>query len=43
MNFIFRDLFSKLHDKKCINTYEELIKFENELEELIQEKFEKAR
>ena len=43
MNFIFRDLFSKLHDKKCINTYEELIKFENELEELIQEKFEKAK
>lgn len=43
MNFIFKDLFTKLHDKECINNYEELIKFENELEKLIQEKFEQAK
>ena len=39
MNFIFKDLFIKLHEKECIKNYEDLIKFENDLEELIQEKF----
>ena len=43
MNFIFKDLFSKLHDKECIKNYEDLIKFENELEELIQEKFKHVK
>ena len=43
MNFSFKDLFNKLHDKEWINDYKELIKFENELEELIIEKFEQAK
>ena len=43
MNFIFKDLFNKLHDKECIKNYEELIKFENELDEFIQEKFTQAK
>ena len=43
MNFIFQDLFNKLHDKECINKYEDLIEFEEELEELIQKKFIKAK
>ena len=29
--------------KECIKNYEELIKFENELEKLIQEKFTQAK
>ena len=43
MNFIFKDLFNKLHDKECINKYEDLIKFEEEIEILIQEKLELAK
>ena len=40
MNCVFKDLFEKLHEKECINKFEDLIKFENELEKLIQEKCE---
>ena len=43
MNFIFNDLFKILHNKKCITNYEELIKFENELEKLIQDKFNQTK
>ena len=39
LNFIFNDLFKVLHSKKCINNFEELIGFENELEKLIEDKF----
>ena len=35
MNYIFQDLFNKLHEQECINDYETLIKFENELNTLI--------
>ena len=38
MNFIFKDLFEKLHEKECIDNFEELITFEDDLEKLIQEK-----
>ena len=43
MNYIFKDLFDKLHNRECINNFEELIKFENELEKLIQDKFNRAK
>ena len=43
MNYSFKDLFNKLHGKECIESYEELIKFEeDELEPLIKEKIEKS-
>ena len=42
MNYIFKDLFTKLDKKECINNYEELIDFENSLEILIQEKIKKS-
>ena len=42
MNYIFKELFEKLHDKECINEYKELIEFEKDLENLIQEKIEKS-
>ena len=43
MDFIFKDLFKKLNKKECINNFEDLIKFENELEKLIQEKFNQVK
>ena len=43
LNFVFKDLFNKLHNKECIKNYEDLIKFENELEKLIQDKFSKVK
>ena len=43
MNFIFKDLFNKLYDKECIKEYEDLIKFESELDKLIQEKLEQLK
>ena len=43
MNEVFNDLFNKLHEQECINSYEDLIKFEDELEKLIQNKFIKAK
>ena len=42
MNCVFNDLFDKLHDQECINNFEDLVKFEDELEELINLKFKKA-
>ena len=42
MNHIFKDLFEKMHNKKTINEYKELIDFEKELENLIQEKIKKS-
>ena len=43
MNCIFKDLFDELHNKECINNYEDLIKFEDELEVIIQKKCEDAQ
>ena len=43
MNCVFKDLFQKLHDQECINNFEDLVKFEDELEKLIQEKCNKAK
>ena len=43
MNCIFKELFDKLHNQECINNFEALINFEDELEKLIQEKCEKAK
>ena len=42
MNCVFKDLFDKLHNQECINNYEDLINFEDELEELIQRKCKTA-
>jgi len=38
MNSTFNDLFTKLHNKNYINKFESLVKFEYELEELINKK-----
>jgi pyruvate/2-oxoacid:ferredoxin oxidoreductase beta subunit len=43
MNCVFTDLFDKLHNQECINNFEDLIKFEDELEELISMKFKLAK
>ena len=43
MNFVFKDLFKKLHGKECINNYEDLITFENELDKIILEKLNKVK
>ena len=43
MNYIFKELFEKLHDKECINEFNEFIDFENDLENLIQEKIQKSK
>ena len=43
MNCVFKDLFQKLHDQECINNFEALVKFEDELEKLIQEKCNKTK
>ena len=40
MNCVFNDLSDKLRYHDCINEYKDLIKFEDELEELIKEKCE---
>ena len=42
MNYIFKDLFEKLHEKKSIDEFKELINFEYDLEDLIQDKIEKS-
>ena len=42
MNFIFKDLFDKLHKKKCIDEFKKLVEFEDELETIIQEKCNKV-
>ena len=43
MDFIFKDLFEKLHNKESIDDYDGLIDFEEKLEEIIQEKVELVR
>lgn len=40
IDFTFKALFNKLLNKECIDNYDELIDFEEKLEELIQEKIE---
>ena len=42
MNCVFKDLFNKLHNQECNNNFEDLLKFEEKLEQLIQEKCKKA-
>jgi len=43
MNIIFKDLFTKLHNRKSIDKYKDLIDFENnELNPIINEKIEEA-
>ena len=41
-NYIFKDLFEKLHEIEIIDEYKKLVDIENELEKLIQEKMEKT-
>ena len=43
MNVVFSELFNKLHDKECINEYNDLIDFEDDLEKIIQENIEKTK
>ena len=43
MNYIFVDLFPKLNEEECINDYERFIRFEDELELLIQEDIKKFK
>ena len=43
MNLVFKELFSLLHEKECIEKYDELIDFEVDLEKLIQQNIEKAK
>ena len=42
MNYIFKELFDKLHNKECINNYTELIEFEKELDILILDYIKKS-
>jgi hypothetical protein len=45
MDFTFKEIFNKLHNKECINNYDddELYDFEEKLEEIIQEKIESMK
>ena len=43
MNCVFKDLFEILQNKECIENFQDLIKFEDELEKLIQKKCEDAQ
>ena len=43
MNFIFKELFIKLNNIECIDNYEALIDYENQLESLIQGKINKFK
>jgi hypothetical protein len=40
INLTFKDLFNKLQDKECIDNIDDLIDFENDLEQLINEKID---
>ena len=40
MNFIFKDLYTKLNDENCLEDFDSLIAFEDKLEDLIQKKLE---
>ena len=42
MNYIFKELFEKLHEKDSIDDYKEFCDFEKDLENIIQEKIEKS-
>ena len=42
MNYIFKELFIKLHEKECINEYKELIEFEKDLDTLILDTIKKS-
>ena len=42
MNYVFQKLYEKLHEKTCIDKYEDFCDFEKELEDLIQEKIKKS-
>ena len=42
MNCVFKDLFEELHNQECITKFEDLIKFEDKLNKLIQEKCEET-
>ena len=43
MNLVFKELFTLLHEKECIEKYDELIDFEVDLEKIIQQNIEKAK
>ena len=43
MNCLFKDLSEKLHNQHCIKNHKDLIKFEENLEELIQGKCEETK
>ena len=43
MNLIFVELFNKLHDKNCIETYDDLVGFEDDLNILINNKIEDTK
>ena len=38
MDVVFKELFNKIHDKECIDDYDELIELEDDLENIIQDK-----
>ena len=42
MNYTFKELFEKLYERDCIDDYKELIDFEKDLDNLIQEKIKKS-
>ena len=43
MNCVFNDLFDELHNQECITKIEDLIKFEDKLEKIIDQKCEIAK
>ena len=43
MNCVFNELFQKLHNKKSIDTFDDLLAFEDELEELIKKKCQDSK
>ena len=43
MNLVFVDLFNKLHEQNCIDNYDDLLDFEDDLEDLINKKIEEAK
>lgn len=40
---VFKELFTLLYEKECIEKYDELIDFEDDLEKIIQHKIEKQK
>ena len=43
INLVFKELFTLLYEKECIEKYDELIDFEDDLEKIIQHKIEKQK